>query len=319
MSPFALKADEFLTKIVAFNNRGASRRGRVAADTYRSAYRWVLAGLILTVFVGLLTAFTLTRRDVSHGIAGDRSMRALSGGGFSVGILIEGERTEIGVIADALGIFRDALKEKAADDAALSSRPNCSGRPRSSALPSPSSAIGEVVRSLTSSSVELEGAASALKSSRLSRRLVPKSAADASGGFGQHRLGLPVLRKRSAPPSLRSASRCRNRRLIAQEAVRQAKDTDIEHLDPGRGRGTDWRRRPHDDEGRVEQANLLALNATIEAARARGADRGFAVVASKVKALASQTSRQLKKLRREYPRCRLLLIIQCVRSTRLAP
>jgi len=76
---------------------------------------------------------------------------------------------------------------------------------------------------------------------------------------------------------------------IAKRAVERAKRTD----EIVAGLSSDARRIGEVVsiiQGIAEQTNLLALNATIEAARAGEAGRGFAVVASEVKALANQTA-----------------------------
>ena len=294
----AVKADEFLAQGVLLNNKGAEEAGRSATETYRSAYRLVLAGLALTIAIGLLTAFTLTR-DVSRGIASVIApMRALSGGDFLVQIPHQGERTEIGTIADALQVFKDALvAKKAADERVLANSQaevQRSGRIERVTLEF-ENAIGGVVGSLTSSSVELEAAAGTLMSTAAATEAGSEGAANASKEVSANINSVAGATEQISASVGEISRQVQESSLIAQEAVRQAKETDasISALVAAAARIGDVVKVI----GAVsEQTNLLALNATIEAARAGEAGRGFAVVASEVKALATQTSKATEEI-----------------------
>jgi methyl-accepting chemotaxis protein len=114
-----VKSDEILQKDIDLNNKGADRAATHAAESYAAAMTMVLMSLVLAMIVGIGAAVLLVR-DVSTGIKSIVTpMQALGAGDLTAMVPHQGERTEIGDMANSLQVFKEALiAKKAADEAA---------------------------------------------------------------------------------------------------------------------------------------------------------------------------------------------------------
>jgi len=150
--------------------------------------------------------------------------------------------------------------------------------------------VASVVRSVSSSSTELEAAAEALGAMAGTTRDLSGKVLSASAQAADNVQSVSVATEELIASVGEIGRQVQESTRIAHEAVTQAEMTDsrIAELTRAAGRIGDVVKLIT---AIAEQTNLLALNATIEAARAGAAGKGFAVVAQEVKALAAQTSK----------------------------
>jgi methyl-accepting chemotaxis protein len=151
-------------------------------------------------------------------------------------------------------------------------------------------AVASVVRSVSSSSTELEAAAEALGATAGTTRDLTGRVLAASTEASTNVQSVAAATEQLVASVDEISRQVGESTRIARDAVSQAEKTDGRIADLTRAAG-----RIGDVVKLItaiaEQTNLLALNATIEAARAGEAGKGFAVVAQEVKALAAQTSK----------------------------
>jgi methyl-accepting chemotaxis protein len=289
----AEQADAVLKKDIDLNNAGADKAAKDAADSYASALTLLAVILGAAVIVGVGVSFYLVRH-VSSGIASIITpMQALGKGDLTAMVQHQGEKTEIGAMADTLQVFKEALiAKKAADEvAALDAEAKIErGRRVDAITRNFETMIGEIVQTVSSASTQLESSAGTLSATADRSEKLTTAVAAASEEASTN-----VQSVASATEELSSSVNEISRQVqesarMATDAVGQTRVTNdrVGQLSKAASRIGEVVELINTIAG---QTNLLALNATIEAARAGEAGRGFAVVASEVKALAEQTAK----------------------------
>jgi methyl-accepting chemotaxis protein len=293
VNKIGIDADNILKKGIELNNAGADKAAKDAADNYASAFIMLAAILGIAIIVGVGVGIYLIR-DVSRGIASIvEPMQALGGGDLTAQVPHQGEKTEIGAMADTLQVFKQALiAKKAADEAAaLDADAKIErGRRVDGITRDFESMIGEIVNTVSTASAQLEASAGTLTATAERSRELTTMVAAASEEASTNVQSVASATEEMASSVNEISRQVQDSARMAADAVDQARKTNdrVSELSKAAARIGDVVELINTIAG---QTNLLALNATIEAARAGEAGRGFAVVASEVKALAEQTAK----------------------------
>lgn len=291
--PIGRQVSDALQKLIDWNSQGAAASQENAAGTYDSTQIEVFAVVGAAAVLALAMAFLIVR-SISSGITSiTHPMNSLASGDLTAMIPFRGQKTELGTIADAVQVFKDALIAKKETDEAAALEADAKMR-RAQMLDQLTKQfetnVSALTNGLSSAATEMEATAqsmTAIANQTNSQAITVASAAQQTSANVQ----TVAAATEELSISIREiAGQVSQSSQIAERAMADAQRTNetVQTLAVSADKIGSVIALINNIAG---QTNLLALNATIEAARAGEAGKGFAVVASEVKELASQTAK----------------------------
>jgi methyl-accepting chemotaxis protein len=290
---------DVVVKDIDLQIRGAAKAGQDGVQAYDSARLWIYGALILAAILCSLVGYGIIAGISRPVLRITEVMRRLAQNDLKVEIEGVGRKDEIGVMAQAVQVFKDSMIETERLRAEQASQKKKAEQERRQAMLDLAAkfeaSVGGIVGSVASAATELQSTAQSMAATSEETTRQATTVAAASEQATQNVQTVAAATEQLSASIREISQQVTQASSMIRDGVRQAtrSNEQVQGLTASAEKIGDVVRIISDIAG---QTNLLALNATIEAARAGDAGKGFAVVASEVKALATQTAKATQEI-----------------------